>query len=178
MSAIHHSFAFFHFSRGIGKSHKRSNSPRSSRKACCKGIQSRNCRWSIRTPNKKNLEEMATALRLVKSFASEKELKLSIIRAKQTGEKCEQEFSWYHLLCGDRIYLTDGRVTSGIALQEPICRTYSQRFAACGEATEAYRSAMSELLAWRRTYSEASKMRAGMFEDKFAARVKLCAQGP
>ena len=120
---------------------------------------------------------MAAALKDVKSFVSGNELNLSIARLKQTTKKCEQELTWYHVLCGDRIYLTDGSVTSGAALDKPMCRTYSQRFAACGEATEAYRSAMSELLAWRRTYSEASKMRAGMFEDKFAAKVKPCVQG-
>ena len=90
---------------------------------------------------------MGAALRLVKSLASETALKKLLAQSKQTDQECSQELMWYNVFCADRVEVTDGTVTKGVAGNEPACRRHSQRAMACEGATEAYRSAMSELLA-------------------------------
>jgi hypothetical protein len=118
-----------------------------------------------------------TTLRLLKSFAAERVILGQIEQAKQTRKACDQELMWYNAYCAKRLELTDGTITKGAAVDEPGCRSHSQRVAACEVAGEAYTTALSELMAWRKTSSESAKMRAATFEDQFIAAAKQCTAG-
>jgi len=138
--------------------------------------------WADREPFLKgcaeDLKQLLEAVRLVKSLAPDEELKPFLDRhSRKLDERCSNELMWYGAFCAERVDVTDGSVTEGVARTKPACRSYSTRSKACSEANDAYHAAISELFAWRKTRSENAKERAGIFEDKLAQLIGICTKG-
>jgi hypothetical protein len=116
-------------------------------------------------------------LMMVKSFIKEDMIYKESEKSNQANKVCSQELLWYYTYCSDRVETLDGTISKGVGSDMAGCRSYSKRAEACQDANGAFRSAFSELAAWRQTYSESAKIRAAAFEDKFIKVAKQCVEG-